>query len=180
MSVLRSLFLSIIAFTLLAACVNSKPYAEWYDVSHLSEASRNLALRLRTSKSFHVPERSEVPFPKYPDARLFSGNVTGGKSDFVGVELLSRAPLAEVLRWYKRMLPDYSVFDISDGARKRYLFLNNYKSFDYHRDSFLLATNPYVVVLEISKPLEPLTVGYQTMIEMSYEPMSVLGNRSRQ
>ena len=139
----------------------------------MSTANRDLVLGLRKSR---VPDKAEVPFPKYPDARLLTGDtapiatvVPSEPVSQTGILLVSRAGLLDVARWYEEMLPNYSRFEYTVDGRKKVLFLAGCKDFKYERDSALLTTKPHVIVSALAPALEALAVGYATMIEVVYD-----------
>lgn len=162
-----------VAMGLGAGHARSEPYAEWSEDEGLSKANRDLVLGLRRSR---MPDKAEVPFPKYPDARLLAGDMTpiatvvaSERGSQTGMLLVSKASSVEVARWYEERLSDYSRFDYTVDDRRKVLFVADCRDFVYERDSAALSTKPHVIVSVMPPALEALAVGYRTMIELAYE-----------
>ena len=161
------------AASLTANCAYGEPFADWTEMEGLSKANRDLVLGLRKSR---VPDKIEVPFPKYSDAKLLSGDpkpiatiVASEPSPQTGVLLVSKASLVEVVRWYEERLPTYSRFEFAVDGSRHVLFISGCKDFDYQRDSAVLATKPHVIVSVLTPALKALAPGYETVIELKYE-----------
>lgn len=149
-----------------------EPYAEWIAVDDLTGEKRDQVLSFRRSR---VPSKSEVPFPRFPDARLLVGDTTPiatvkprDRTPMLGLLLVSKADPTHVARWYEGKLPGYSRFEYMVEGKRKILFIQGLKSFDVDKDSHVLTSTPHVIVTEISSALRPLAVGYPTIIELSY------------
>ncbi len=162
-----------VAMGLTAEYAHGERYAEWSEDEGLTQPNRDILLGLRKSRA---PDKAEVPFPKYPDAKLLVGDTTGlatvvasERLPQTGILLVSRANLVEVARWYEGRLPSYSRFDYTVDDRRKVLFIADCKDFKYERDSAVLSTKPHVVLSVMSPALKALAVGYETTIELAYE-----------
>ena len=168
------LLISSLAAVLGPGHATGEPYAEWVEDEGLSEAKREILLSFRKSR---IPDRAEVPFPRYPDARVLLGDNTAIAPPVptewgsqIGVLLVSKDSLLDIARWYEERLSGYSRFDYAVDGRAKVLFIAGCKDFDYQRDSVVLTTKPHVIVAAMGPGVGSVLQGYATVIELAYEP----------
>jgi hypothetical protein len=154
----------------------AEPYADWSDDEGLTQPNKDRLLVARRSR---VPDKREVPFPKFPESRLLVGDTSPfttapveGRLPLMGILLVSESDVPDIAEWYRHQLPTYSelAFSTKEG-RRMILYINGCRDFKSEQDCIDSAPGrAHVLITELTSTLQALAVKYKTLIEIVYDP----------